>query len=325
MTITAMNRAAIADAIARGDDARLGSVGTAQLAIELRIADADDRELAAGEIGEILVRGPTVMRGYWSNPDATKSDARERLAAHRRCRQPRRRRLPDADRPLEGSHHQRRVEHLSARSRGGAAAASRRRRGRGRRPRARRLGRGSRRLRRRPGRGSAGAVNARTRSSARWTRGASIASRGSSGRRRMWFVAELPKNNTGKVLKTELRKRAGGARRRCGPSPRSADRPTSQRVDRRQSQKPLFSAAHHRGDSPGQRTSRATMSHAAASAMPMASIHNVGRIPILSASAAPVSAPAGVSRPVATCHVAAARPSASGGSRRCRSVVSLMR
>jgi len=26
-----------------------------------------------------------------------------------------------------------------------------------------------------------------------------------------WFVAELPKNNTGKVLKTELRKRAGGA------------------------------------------------------------------------------------------------------------------
>jgi long-chain acyl-CoA synthetase len=73
MTITAMTRAAIAEAIARGDDARLGSVGTAQLATELRIADTDDRALGAGEIGEILVRGPTVMRGYWNNTEATRA------------------------------------------------------------------------------------------------------------------------------------------------------------------------------------------------------------------------------------------------------------
>ena len=73
MTITAMNRAAIADAIARGDDARLGSVGTAQLATEVRIADADDRAVQAGDIGEILVRGPTVMRGYWNNEEATRA------------------------------------------------------------------------------------------------------------------------------------------------------------------------------------------------------------------------------------------------------------
>jgi acyl-CoA synthetase (AMP-forming)/AMP-acid ligase II len=71
MTITAMTRAAIADAIARGDDARLGSVGIAQIGIELRIADADDRALEPGDIGEILVRGPTVMRGYWNNAAAT--------------------------------------------------------------------------------------------------------------------------------------------------------------------------------------------------------------------------------------------------------------
>ena len=35
MTITAMNRALIADAIARGDDARLGSVGVAQTGIDV--------------------------------------------------------------------------------------------------------------------------------------------------------------------------------------------------------------------------------------------------------------------------------------------------
>ena len=73
MTITAMNRAAIADAIARGDDGRLGSVGTAQLATQLRIADDNDRALAPGDIGEILARGPTVMRGYWNNEEATRT------------------------------------------------------------------------------------------------------------------------------------------------------------------------------------------------------------------------------------------------------------
>jgi long-chain acyl-CoA synthetase len=56
MTITAMSRAAIADAIRRGDDARLASVGRAQAGVLLRIADADDRELPTGDVGEILVR-----------------------------------------------------------------------------------------------------------------------------------------------------------------------------------------------------------------------------------------------------------------------------
>ena len=71
MTITAMSRAALADAMARGDDARIGSVGVAQTGIDIRIAGAEDQPLAAGEIGEVLVRGPTVMQGYWLNPEAS--------------------------------------------------------------------------------------------------------------------------------------------------------------------------------------------------------------------------------------------------------------
>ena len=71
MTITAMDRALVADAIARDDDARLGSVGIAQTGIEIRIGAPDDSPLAIGEVGEVLVRGPTVMRGYWNNPGAS--------------------------------------------------------------------------------------------------------------------------------------------------------------------------------------------------------------------------------------------------------------
>jgi len=72
MTITVMSRAHVADAIARGDDARLGSVGVAQTGVEVRIGDANDEALPTGEIGEVLVRGPTVMQGYWMNPEATR-------------------------------------------------------------------------------------------------------------------------------------------------------------------------------------------------------------------------------------------------------------
>jgi long-chain acyl-CoA synthetase len=64
MTITALPRELVADRSHPRWRERLGSVGTAQSCVEVRIADAEGQPLPDGEVGEILVRGPQVMRGY---------------------------------------------------------------------------------------------------------------------------------------------------------------------------------------------------------------------------------------------------------------------
>ncbi|MBC2876141.1 MULTISPECIES: AMP-binding protein [Streptomyces] len=50
---------------------RLASVGRARTGVEVRVADPDGREVPAGTTGEVLVRGATVMSGYWNAPEAT--------------------------------------------------------------------------------------------------------------------------------------------------------------------------------------------------------------------------------------------------------------
>ena len=67
MTITGLTRRDHVEA----DDARLGSVGVARSGVEVRVVDSDGRDLPAGDIGEIIVRGDVVMKGYWRNPEAT--------------------------------------------------------------------------------------------------------------------------------------------------------------------------------------------------------------------------------------------------------------
>ncbi|MBW1680448.1 MAG: AMP-binding protein [Deltaproteobacteria bacterium] len=48
-----------------------GSVGRPYMCTEVRIADENDRDLPVGSEGEILVRGPTVFKGYYKNPEET--------------------------------------------------------------------------------------------------------------------------------------------------------------------------------------------------------------------------------------------------------------
>lgn len=55
----------------------LNAVGRAGLGAEIIVADESGHELPRGEVGEVLVRGPMVMQGYWRQPEATASALRD--------------------------------------------------------------------------------------------------------------------------------------------------------------------------------------------------------------------------------------------------------
>jgi long-chain acyl-CoA synthetase len=50
---------------------KIGSIGMPAGIIELKVVDADDNELKQGEQGEIIIRGPNIMKGYFGQPEET--------------------------------------------------------------------------------------------------------------------------------------------------------------------------------------------------------------------------------------------------------------
>lgn len=50
---------------------RLGSCGVARTGVAFKVVDEEDRELPAGEVGEVVTRSDCVMSGYWGNEAAT--------------------------------------------------------------------------------------------------------------------------------------------------------------------------------------------------------------------------------------------------------------
>jgi long-chain acyl-CoA synthetase len=48
-----------------------GSIGTPVRGVEMRVVDEWGKDVAPGDVGEIVIRGQNVMKGYWRRPDAT--------------------------------------------------------------------------------------------------------------------------------------------------------------------------------------------------------------------------------------------------------------
>jgi acyl-CoA synthetase (AMP-forming)/AMP-acid ligase II len=78
MTITVLRREDHERAIATPDSREiLRSAGRPWWTVQVRVVDTDGRDVDHGEVGEVIVRGPHVMRGYWNQPEATAETIRD--------------------------------------------------------------------------------------------------------------------------------------------------------------------------------------------------------------------------------------------------------
>jgi len=52
-------------------EATMGSIGIADTGVSVKVFDERDQEVPRGTLGELVIRGPAVMKGYWNKPDLT--------------------------------------------------------------------------------------------------------------------------------------------------------------------------------------------------------------------------------------------------------------
>lgn len=62
-----------------GGDRKVGSIGTPISDTECRIVDLEEgtKDMPVGEPGELIIRGPQVMKGYWNKPEETANTLRD--------------------------------------------------------------------------------------------------------------------------------------------------------------------------------------------------------------------------------------------------------
>ena len=77
MTITHLSPAIHADRAHPRWEQRIASAGLPDTCIEVRVVDEAGRPVPTGEVGEIICKGDTVMSGYWKNPEATAKSLRD--------------------------------------------------------------------------------------------------------------------------------------------------------------------------------------------------------------------------------------------------------
>ncbi len=77
MTISVLPRSVLSDRRHPRWEERIASVGVAHSVVEVRVVDSNGRALPTGDVGEITVRGQTVMSGYWNDAAATAKTLRD--------------------------------------------------------------------------------------------------------------------------------------------------------------------------------------------------------------------------------------------------------
>ena len=77
MTITGLPKHVYIDTEHPRWEERIGSTGFPRTDVEVRTVDEDGNDVAVGEPGEVICRGDVVMSGYWRNPEATAAALRD--------------------------------------------------------------------------------------------------------------------------------------------------------------------------------------------------------------------------------------------------------